>query len=107
MASERLQVILDLETGRYRTQARGAASSTREIGDTAETTQKSLGKMQERFKGIGIAAAAGLGAATLAFVGSSVKAASDLGESINAVEQTFESASDTCLLYTSDAADDL
>lgn len=91
MASERLDVILSLITGNYKREAREAATATGQIAGKAKETGGAVTGMADkvnaaRGKLLLIAAAAGtLGAA----FGSAIRAASDLGESINAVEKVF------------------
>lgn len=95
MASERLDVILSLITGNYKREAREAATATGQISSKAKETGGAVTGMADkvnaaRGKLLLIAAAAGtLGAA----FGSAIRAASDLGESINAVEKVFGEAS--------------
>lgn len=99
MVSERLRVILELEAGQYKREAKEAATATGLIADSGEQTSTRFGKLKDTFNSVsGTAKVALAGAATLAvgsFVRGSIKAAGDLNESINAVESIFGDASDT------------
>lgn len=91
MASEKLQVILEMVTGQYKREAKEAATATGQIANNATATGGSILGMGEkinaaRAKMMMMAAAAGVLAGGLI---SSIKAASDLGESLNAVEKVF------------------
>lgn len=99
MATERLQVILELVTGQYKREARNAATATAQVGESAKTSQggikglsSSLDGVKSTLKGLGLAAA---GTAMLAFGKDSLRAASDLQESFNAVDKTFGDAAGT------------
>lgn len=96
MASERLQVILELITNQFKREAKEAATATGQIADQAKNTGGSILGMGDkinaaRTKVLAMAAAAGVLAGGLI---SSIKAASDLGESINAVEKVFGSSAE-------------
>jgi hypothetical protein len=96
MAQERLQVILELISGQYKREAKQAAGATggmtKEMGKADSATGKfrgGLNKMNGVLKGLAIASA---GAAIAAFAKDSIRAASDLEESFNAVGKTFGDA---------------
>lgn len=99
MATERLQVILELVTGKYRQEAQQAATSTQQIARSSDQAGTSTRNLGGRFEGLAATAKVAVaGAATAAVVGfakSSISAAKDLGESINAVEVVFGDAADT------------
>ena len=101
--AERLQVILELEAGKYKREAREAATATGQIGTAATSASGGAGKMAS---GLGMmATAAKAAAATLAavavadFARDSISAASNLEESVNAVQKTFGTASDTIFKF--------
>lgn len=96
MASERLQIILELITGNYKREAREAASATGQIASQARNTGGSVLGMGDKINAarnrmMAMTAAAGVLAGGLI---SSIKAASDLGESMNAVEKVFGSSAE-------------
>lgn len=95
MASERLDVILSLITGNYKREAREAATATGQIAGKAKETGGAVTGMADKVNSARakFAAFAAAGAAVGAALISSIKAASDLGESINATEKVFGAAS--------------
>jgi hypothetical protein len=111
MAEETLRVHLELVASQYKREARDAATATGKIGDQADAASTKTGRLQTRFNNLGSAAklklAAGLaaaGAAFVAFAADSARAASDLNESVNAVNQVFGSASEKVLEFGTIAA---
>lgn len=100
MATERLQVLLQLEAGQYKREAREAASATDRIAQEAQKAGSATGVMRDRITGVGTAARVALaGAAVLAFAGSAIAAARDLGESQNAVNKVFRDGADIIHQY--------
>lgn len=109
MATERLNVILSLASGQYNARARTAAASTAGIGTAAENTTTKFGALKQRFGGVATAAAVGLGITAVAgvakFAKSTVTAASNLEESINAVQVVFGDAADGILAIGENSVD--
>lgn len=105
MATERLQVILSMAAGQYNSEARQAAQATGGIATNAknaatemskgarvtDSLREAWGKYSTVIKGF-IALKALQALKNL--VGGSIQAASDLGESINAVNQVFKDGAD-------------
>lgn len=92
MASERLQVILEMVTGNYKREAREAATATGKIGDAAHQSTSGVSSLSKGLINLGAA----IGAAGVAkFAFDSIKAASNLEESINAVNVVFGEAAAT------------
>jgi hypothetical protein len=93
VATETLNVRLLLQSGQYKREAREAATATGKIGQAAGQTGTATGRMRDQLTSVGTVAKAALaGVAVHAvgqFVSSSVAAARDLGESINAVNKVF------------------
>jgi hypothetical protein len=108
MATERLRVILEMVTGQYTRAASDAANATGKISGQADKAGASASAMSGKMSELGRTAKfAVAGAATAAFVGfakDSARAASDLNESVNAVNQVFEDASDKVLKFGEIAA---
>lgn len=104
MAQEKLQVVLELISGQYKREAKQAASATGEMTGEMAKSDTAVGKIGERFNALAATAKVAVaGAATAAVVGfakDSIRAASDLDESINAVEKTFGSAADRILEFS-------
>lgn len=109
MAVERLRVILEMAAGQYKKEAQDAASATSKIADGA---QRSAGRIQAMSVAVGTFAgnvAYDLGRRALTgvkdFVKDSVRAATDLRESVNAVQVVFGDAADGVLAIGESAAD--
>lgn len=85
MAIEKLSVILELVSGNYKKEAREAAIATGKIGDSAKAASGAL-------RGLTTGALVAAGAGIIKFGADSVKAASNLEESMNAVNVVFGSA---------------
>lgn len=96
--SERLRVILEMVTGQYKREAREAASATDKIGGSAAEAGSKTGQLRQKMSGLSTTAKVAIaGAATAAFTHftrTSIRAARDLGESVNAVNQVFGAAAD-------------
>lgn len=99
---ERLLVILELAAGQYKREAKEAATATSQISSSAKTaetdTAKAAGGMRSSMSGAAMAAktfiAGAAVTAVLAFGKSSINAASNLEESMNAVRVQFGEAAD-------------
>ena len=98
MATEKLSVILELISGQYKREAREAAAATGSIGQAAATASGGTAKLSDgmskfvdRAKGAALAA---VGVAIVKFGVDSVNAASNLEESMNAVNVVFGEASE-------------
>jgi hypothetical protein len=94
MATERLRVLLSMEAGQYKREAREASTLTSRIGSVATIAA-------------GVIAAQLAGKAARAvkdFVGDSLRANSDLVESVNAVEGTFDDAAEAVLAVGQNSA---
>lgn len=109
MALERLSVILELVSGQYKREAKEAAVATGQIGSAAKTASGQVGLMDSAvsrgtraLKGFATTAAL---AGIVKFASDSVKAASDLEESMNAVQVVFGSAAETITDFGERAAD--
>jgi hypothetical protein len=96
MATERLQVILEMLAGQYKKEARDAARATSEIAEGAKNASqqgnfatRTFSKWGDEIKTF---VALRAGRAIKDFARESVEAASALNESFNAVEQVFDSA---------------
>lgn len=104
MTTELLRVILEMVTSNYKKGAQDAARATDGITKSGDNASKSVGGLSGRLDGFrktAAAAAGAAGAAALVYtLQDSVRAASDLGESVNAVEKTFGSASDQVLAFS-------
>lgn len=94
--AERLQVILELVAGQYKREAREAAKATRGISDEAGATGTAVGGLEGKMrrmsgvmKGAIIGGATAAGFAILKFGQDSLRAASDLEQSVGAVESVF------------------
>lgn len=94
---ERLQVILQLVTSQYKKEAREAAQETKKMAGEQASAGSATSKLGDKFKQFSgvIKGFIALKAAQMIgdFVRGSIKAASDLEESINAVEKVFGKAS--------------
>jgi hypothetical protein len=94
--AEKLQVILELVTGQYKREAREAATATGKIGDAAQTASGGANRLTTGLGGMALAAkaagAALAAAAVTKFAVDSIHAASNLEESINAVNVVFGNA---------------
>lgn len=108
MAAERLSVILELVSGQYKREAKEAALATGQIGNAAKTSSTgvgALGSAMSSMKGALLAgAAAAAGAAIVKFGADALKAASNLEESMNAVNVVFGSATDQITTFGETAA---
>lgn len=95
---ERLQVILMLVADQYKREAREAATATTGISTSAQAAGKQTNTMSGALRNAGTAAKVGLGigaaAALISFGKASVTAASNLQESMNAVQVTFGDAAE-------------
>jgi len=93
VATETLNVRLLLQSGQYKREAREAATATGKIGQAAGQAGTATVRMRDQLTSVGTVAKAALaGVAVHAvgqFVSSSVAAARDLGESINAINKVF------------------
>lgn len=93
MASERLQVILELVSGQYKREARAAATATGTISSEASKASTATGRMGEKlssFGGIAKTVLAGAaGAAVVGFAKDSVRAFSDLEQAVGGTEAVF------------------
>lgn len=80
-----------------------ASAATKTLSEGAKRAGGPIGKLQGQlgaFAGIGVAGAVVFaGAKMVEFANYSIKAASDLGESVNAVQKTFGEASDRILRF--------
>lgn len=85
MAIEKLSVILELITGNYKKEAKEAATATGSISGAAKSASGAL-------RGFAVGALVAAGAGIVKFGADSVKAASNLEESMNAVNVVFGSA---------------
>lgn len=94
MAIERLSVILEMITGNYKREAREAATATGQIGAAAKTSS-----------GLMTGALLTAGVAIVKFGADSVRAASNLEESMNAVNVVFGEAAGTITDFGETAAD--
>lgn len=96
---ETLNVILKLSTGDYKREAREAATATGQIASSAKSASGPVDSLARSGTGLANAykgfVAAAAGAAIVKFAADSVSAASNLDESINAVNKTFGTAADT------------
>lgn len=85
-----------------------ASAATKNLGEGMKRAGGPVGNLKNQlgaFAGIGVAGAVAFaGAKMVAFANDAIKAASDLGESVNAVEKTFGSASDRVLRFGQIAA---
>lgn len=111
MATERLAVILELVSGQYKREAREAAVATGQIGGAAKTASgqmtvfdRSTQNVSNKLRGLATGALVAAGAGIIKFGADSVKAASDLEESMNAVNVVFGSAADTITDFGEQAA---
>lgn len=111
MAIERLSVILDLVTGNYKREAREAATATSQIGTAAQTSSGQVGifgqntaNVSKHLKGLATGALLAAGAGLLKFGADSIKAASTLEESMNAVRVVFGETADTIIEFGEEAA---
>lgn len=97
MATENLLVRLKMDAGQYRREARQASTATSQVGDSAKQASTRFDGLRAGIRKIGPAASiAGL-AATAAigkFTADSIRDASNLQESINAINVTFGEAAD-------------
>lgn len=112
MASERLDVILQLITGNYKREAREAATATGQIGASAQTASGQVGifgrnteTVGKKLSGLATGALLAGGAALIRFGADSIKAASTLEESMNAVKVVFGEASDTIVAFGEQSAE--
>ena len=103
MATERLRVILELEAGQYKREAREAATATGKLADSTDDTATKTGKLKDRFSDLGTTAKVAIGVAATAAVGkfftSAVQNATKLSESVNAVNKVFGDAADKVLAF--------
>lgn len=112
MASERLQVILELVSGQYKREAKAAASATGQIADSADKAGTATGKIGQGFnklggviKGfVGAGLALSAGAQVKRFVDESIDAFSELEQSTGAVEAIFGKTSKTIDAWAQGAA---
>lgn len=102
MAAEKLSVILELVSGQYKREAREAAAATSQIGGAAKTASTSVNSMVGSMRAFAGAAVAG---AVIKFGADSVKAATNLEESMNAVKVVFGEASATITAFGETAAE--
>lgn len=102
MASEKLQVILELVTGNYKREAREAATATGQISGAARTASGSMSSMVGSMRAFAGVAAAG---ALVKFGTDAVKAASNLEESMNAVNVVFGEAAGVITSFGETAAE--
>lgn len=110
MATERLNVILTMAAGQYNREARQAAQATGSIGTAAGASTTAMGGLRSGIRAIGpVATVAGV-----AFAGAmgkiaadSIRSASDLNESINAIRVTFGDAADDILEIGENSAQSL
>lgn len=119
LASASVQIVPDL-TGFTDTLTKDVDKALKGVEDTVETTTKEIekdfkdagDKAGNAVKGIGddfkklgkIIAGAAISRAVFTFAKQSIDAASDLGESINAVQVTFGELSDEILAFSKDSA---
>lgn len=93
MATEKLSVILELITGAYKREAKEAATATGQIGDAATRASGGTGKLSRGMSMLAdtakVAAIAAVGAGLAKFAVDSIAAASNLEESMNAVNKVF------------------
>lgn len=98
MASEKLQVILELITGQYKREAKEAATATGQIGDAATRASGGTSKLSSGMSRLAdtakVAAIAAVGAGLAKFAVDSIAAASNLEESMNAVNKVFGESAD-------------
>lgn len=105
MAEERIVVRLVLDTSGYRQGASQARSATDSITEGASKTDGALGKLKGTFGGVAkVAAGAFAAKQVLDFAQSSITAASDLEESMNAVNVVFGEGSSIINEFGSTAA---
>ena len=107
MAIEQLLVRLRLESGQYKTEANQAAKATDKIATSAQTAGTATGGLGSKMAGLGSTAkfaAAGAALAIGSFAKDSVQAASNLGESINAVNVQFGEAAEGVLAIGENSA---
>lgn len=111
MASEKLQVVLELVSGQYKREAKEAATATGQIGTAAGTSSKQVDlfgrnveSVGKKVSGLATGALVAAGAGMIAFAKDSVKAASDLEESMNAVNVVFGTAADKIVSFGEQAA---
>lgn len=92
MASERLQVILDLETGKYRTEAKRASDSTREIGASAKETGSQTSSMGDKMKSaqVSMLRFGSAGAAIVVGLAKAIDAVRDMNVEAEAIENRFD-----------------
>lgn len=88
MASERLQVILELSTGQYKREAKQAADATKEIGTAADQSGSKLTGLSTAAK-VAFAAA---GVAAIRAGADAVQSAAHLADSQGAIEAVFGSS---------------
>lgn len=112
MATERLDVILQLITGNYKREAREAATATSQIGAAAGTSSGQMGLLGQqttaagnKLRGMATGALVAAGVGIIKLGADSVRAASDLEESLNAVNVVFGTAAGTIIAFGEDAAE--
>jgi len=109
VASETLAVTLLLQANQYKREAASAATATGKISNAAGAAGVATGKLDRQMSGLATTAKfAVAGVATAAVVGfakDSVRAATDLNESINAVNVVFGEAAEGVLAIGRNSAD--
>lgn len=106
MANERIDVRLGLNAGDYVRGAAKAQKATDDITRSAKKQETGLGKLSKAYGGVAKAAAGAFAAREVFnFVKSSVKAFSDLEESLNAVSVGFGAGADTIKAFGEQAAE--
>lgn len=109
MPSERLNVILRMDAGQYRREARQASTATRDISDGAQQANKNTGLLNKEIGATGLTMrtvfAGAAGAAATKFLKDSIDQASSLNESINAVSRTYGPFADGILELGENAAE--
>lgn len=109
MATETLQVRLMMQANQYKREARDASTATGKIANSATTAGTATGKLDKRMSGLATTAKfAVAGVATAAVVGfakDSIRAASDLQESLNAVNVVFGESADGIHAIGEESAD--
>lgn len=107
--SEVVTAVLRMEAGQYQSEARKSARSTKDIGDAAQDAGRKGGRALDTIKGTAIGVGTAVAGAfavdkVMDFVGGTIDAAADLGESINAVDVVFGNGAQTIHDYGKTAA---
>ena len=109
--AETLAVTLLMRANQYKREAREAATATGQITRSAGGAQTATGKLDKQMTGLAttakIALAGAAATAMVQFGRDSVRAATDLNESINAVNVVFGEAADGVLALGRNSADSL